>query len=109
MYAQAKKGSRFFIPKRCVPGYYEYNFKYKVDFNDVMDCPICLQPMYMDPDDLGSFSTDALSALEENLIIENSVAKAPCKHMYHWSCFRTWINVKMECPVCRGRLPALLE
>lgn len=106
---QAKKGPRFFVPKRCIPGYHDYNYKYKVDFNDILDCPICLQPMYLNPEDPGSVSEDSLSTLDQNLIIENEVARAPCKHLYHWGCFRTWIDIKLECPVCRSRLPALID
>jgi hypothetical protein len=49
LYGQHVKGPRFFIPRALIPGYFNYNFKYKVDFNDVLDCPICLHPLYLDP------------------------------------------------------------
>ena len=30
----------------------------------------------------------------------------PCEHIFHTSCLEQWMEVKMECPTCRGPLPA---
>lgn len=32
---------------------------------------------------------------------------APCDHLFHRSCLVQWMDVKMECPICRSDLPAL--
>lgn len=32
---------------------------------------------------------------------------APCNHIFHKECLAQWMEVKMECPVCRTDLPAL--
>jgi len=32
---------------------------------------------------------------------------APCNHLYHRQCLVNWMDVKMECPICRTELPAL--
>lgn len=32
---------------------------------------------------------------------------APCDHIFHKECLLQWMDVKMECPVCRTELPAL--
>ena len=32
---------------------------------------------------------------------------APCDHIFHRECLVQWMDVKMECPVCRKELPAL--
>jgi hypothetical protein len=32
---------------------------------------------------------------------------APCNHIFHRECLTQWMDVKMECPVCRTDLPAL--
>jgi hypothetical protein len=32
---------------------------------------------------------------------------APCNHVFHKDCLAQWMDVKMECPVCRTDLPAL--
>jgi hypothetical protein len=32
---------------------------------------------------------------------------APCDHLFHKTCLVQWMEVKMECPICRTELPAL--
>lgn len=32
---------------------------------------------------------------------------APCRHVFHASCLRRWMDTKMECPTCRTPLPLL--
>jgi hypothetical protein len=32
---------------------------------------------------------------------------APCNHLFHRECLAQWMDVKMECPICRTELPAL--
>lgn len=32
---------------------------------------------------------------------------APCDHLFHRSCLVQWMEVKMECPICRSELPSL--
>jgi Ring finger domain len=32
---------------------------------------------------------------------------APCDHIFHKDCLMEWMNVKMECPVCRTELPSI--
>jgi hypothetical protein len=31
----------------------------------------------------------------------------PCAHFFHKECLERWMEVKMECPTCRGVLPPL--
>eukprot|EP00550_Attheya_septentrionalis_P008393 CAMPEP_0198282782 /NCGR_PEP_ID=MMETSP1449-20131203/2534_1 /TAXON_ID=420275 /ORGANISM="Attheya septentrionalis, Strain CCMP2084" /LENGTH=1199 /DNA_ID=CAMNT_0043979177 /DNA_START=504 /DNA_END=4106 /DNA_ORIENTATION=+ len=31
----------------------------------------------------------------------------PCDHLFHRECLEQWMEVKMECPICRTELPAL--
>lgn len=30
----------------------------------------------------------------------------PCNHIFHSECLLRWMDVKMECPMCRSQLPA---
>jgi len=32
---------------------------------------------------------------------------APCDHIFHRHCLEQWMDVKMECPICRCSLPSL--
>ncbi|CAD7930563.1 unnamed protein product [Amoebophrya sp. A25] len=32
---------------------------------------------------------------------------APCNHWFHYHCLEQWMQVKMECPTCRNKLPPL--
>jgi hypothetical protein len=32
---------------------------------------------------------------------------APCDHLFHRDCLVQWMEIKMECPICRTTLPAL--
>lgn len=32
---------------------------------------------------------------------------APCDHIFHRDCLEQWMEVKMECPICRMGLPPL--
>lgn len=32
---------------------------------------------------------------------------APCDHIFHRECLIQWMDVKMECPICRTELPSL--
>ncbi|GAA0163171.1 hypothetical protein LIER_39540 [Lithospermum erythrorhizon] len=29
----------------------------------------------------------------------------PCGHSFHEACLQEWLNIRMECPMCRGPLP----
>ena len=45
----------------------------------------------------------------ENIDIRNrsGYMLAPCDHLFHRDCLVQWMDVKMECPICRTELPAL--
>ena len=32
---------------------------------------------------------------------------APCGHIFHAHCLRRWMDVKLECPTCRAKLPPM--
>lgn len=33
--------------------------------------------------------------------------KTPCGHSYHTPCLKKWMNIRLECPTCRQRIPLL--
>jgi len=42
-----------------------------------------------------------------DIMERNGYMLAPCDHIFHRNCLQEWMDVKMECPTCRGDLPAL--
>lgn len=40
-------------------------------------------------------------------VVRHSYMLAPCDHLFHRDCLIQWMDVKMECPICRTELPAL--
>lgn len=37
----------------------------------------------------------------------NQYALAPCNHLFHRECLLQWMDIKMECPICRITLPTV--
>lgn len=35
------------------------------------------------------------------------VMRTPCNHYFHEKCLKEWMDIKLECPFCRTRLPPL--
>jgi hypothetical protein len=89
--AQDKFGSRFFIPSWMLPPVYNYHRTVPTSVieqaaveNHPLTCAICMSEVSADNG--------------EHMI-------TPCNHVFHEVCLVRWMDQKMECPVCRGRLP----
>lgn len=93
---QDKYGSRFFIPRKFLPERYDYYRHYQNVRNDeevadeedglVNECIIC-------------YNNISLTSGEYMV--------TPCDHLFHKNCLNQWLDIKMECPVCRSVLPAV--
>lgn len=79
-------GSRCFIPRQILPEKYCYYRRFDKDANHVTDCVICMTAI-----DLTHRSNDCMVT--------------PCDHLFHSGCLQRWMDIKMECPTCRGPLP----
>jgi hypothetical protein len=113
--AQNKYGARFMIPERFLPPKFDYE----------RDVPSSMSGGSGDGGGMGGATIVALpsddiesgpSAVEELecVICYDAVEVtmrdymlAPCEHIFHKDCLMKWMDVKMECPVCRGPLPEL--
>lgn len=42
-----------------------------------------------------------------NIMEREEYMLAPCDHLFHKGCLVQWMEVKMECPICRTDLPAI--
>ena len=47
------------------------------------------------------------SQIREKHIIKKTIMKTPCNHRFHIKCLLEWMNLKLECPICRKKLPSL--
>lgn len=107
IFLQMKFGSRFFIPKICLPPIYNYFVDYIVDLNEIIpeydDCVICMLPFYEEPISEPIISTPLMemerSAENHSINDHHSIN--------HISCLTEWMKVKLQCPTCRKKLPSL--
>eukprot|EP00923_Selenidium_pygospionis_P018999 GHVN01033147.1.p1 GENE.GHVN01033147.1~~GHVN01033147.1.p1 ORF type:complete len:660 (-),score=94.42 GHVN01033147.1:1070-3049(-) len=92
MLLQRRYGSRFFVPLSWLPHVYDYHRHVTVadmkgvdsESGGAVDCVICMT-------DVG--------------VSDRGRVVTPCDHMFHGECLQQWMDVKMECPACRGALP----
>lgn len=50
------------------------------------------------------------SICKETINISDNIYKLTCcKNMIHSSCLDEWVKYKMDCPLCRGKLPELIS
>ena len=98
--AQHALGPRCFIPDKYLPEVYDYHRTVEEDVlasagggdeecgeAGGVDCVICM---------------NAVEAREPRRRMVT-----PCNHFFHQECLERWMDVKMECPTCRGALPPL--
>jgi len=107
-------GPRFFLLAIFFPPPHKYLVPIKNIKSSNPDdnlCPICYGDLEVDPQQMGT--TVVADENEDNPAQRPLVAKplkkcmaTPCKHYYHSSCLKQWMNQKMECPTCRAELPA---
>ncbi|KAF4733317.1 hypothetical protein FOZ62_026636, partial [Perkinsus olseni] len=94
MWAQAKFGPRSFVPWICLPHVYNYYRAVPAVHDEELGAPECVICM----NDID---------LSETHDPESRPVITPCDHVFHAGCLEQWMDVKMECPTCRGELPAM--
>ncbi|KAJ1719051.1 hypothetical protein LPJ53_006110 [Coemansia erecta] len=57
------------------------------------ECAICIQ------------NVDVSASVASALFGRPSYMVTPCHHVYHTECLTRWMEMKLECPVCRAPLP----
>ena len=86
---QHYKGPRCCIPRRFRPDKYDYYRRVPmVATGEGEDCAICMMPV-------GGSSDSSPRVV------------TPCDHVFHQDCLKRWMDIKMECPVCRRTVPDL--
>mmetsp|Transcript_71804 Transcript_71804/g.149994 ORF Transcript_71804/g.149994 Transcript_71804/m.149994 type:complete len:647 (+) Transcript_71804:352-2292(+) len=91
--AQHQRGPRFFVPRQLRPTKYDYYRQIPmqpIQGEQENDCAICMMTVGSDNDSGPRVTT-------------------PCDHHFHEDCLKRWIEIKMECPVCRRPVPDIEE
>jgi len=87
LFLQDFLGPRFFIPNSLLPPKYDYRRHFiPRNIEEPIDCVICMSPIEMQHRDY---------------------MVTPCDHVFHAHCLLQWLDHKLECPTCRGTLPAV--
>jgi len=101
--AQDRWGSRFFIPKRLQPDYYDYHRTFQIDPDDYETCAICMIEIVSSTPD---FTVDKEEVIKGNFEdFAMNVLTTPCNHRFCQECLVRWMETKMNCPTCRRALP----
>jgi Ring finger domain len=50
---------------------------------------------------------DDCTICSTSFVVESTVVRLPCSHMYHPNCIDAWLRMHNTCPVCRSILPTL--
>lgn len=105
LYTQDILGSRWFLPKHTIPEEYSYHHAISQEHlmehggsaDHTVDCSICMTkiPVYVE------------ELPETHKVERESYMVTPCDHMFHTPCLESWMNYKLQCPVCRSPLPPL--
>lgn len=90
---------RFLVPKKYRPLHYDY-FRTKeeeLQFEGLDNtCNICMTPL-----NIGKSA--------EQVVNFSKTLHTPCNHRYHQDCLLHWLEIKLECPTCRSKLPVFEE
>jgi len=104
LFLQAKFGSRFFIPSCFLPPKYNYYVKIDVEQETTEEeadaCSICMDSL---TEVIVTSSTNLLEAKPKQV----TIMITPCRHKFHPTCLKQWMEIKLECPFCRAPIPSL--
>lgn len=97
-------GGRWFLPKELFPPAYDYHPIVRppdiesgpISPSESPSCAICYTHLEMYPTGQGP-------------VDRSKYMVTPCGHHFCSSCLQTWMEEKMECPVCRQGLPGLSD
>ena len=84
IHLQNKFGGAFFLPKSYRPQSFNY-FPEQIPIG--IECAICMS---------------LVTEQDEGML-------TPCSHVFHKDCLSRWMEEQLICPICRSRLPPILE
>jgi hypothetical protein len=93
---QDKYGSRFFIPRKFLPERYDYYRYYQnVRSNEEI------------ADEEDGVTNECIICYNNISLAAGEYMVTPCNHLFHKNCLNQWMDIKLECPVCRTELPSV--
>jgi hypothetical protein len=114
---QNKYGGDVVVPFKCRKGYYKYTKNvrdvvraYK-GFNASNQCVICLGTFVNEVDGVRTERTKMkfVDVIKERMFHKQKyIMVTPCAHFFHCECLRSWVQVKMVCPICRKNIPKMV-
>jgi hypothetical protein len=92
---------RFLVPRRYRPMYYEYfrseSEEKSIAVNSENTCLICMTPL------------NVKVKHSEPVVNNAKTMHTPCNHRFHQDCLLHWMQIKMDCPICRAKMPVFEE
>ena len=107
LYVQGMHGGRSLLSGTCLrvllPAKYDYHRPVPREvFDYTPECVICMDPI--EPAAPGPAGVEE-GAARQTARGSAELMLTPCNHLFHTRCLAHWMEHKMECPTCRGRLP----
>lgn len=81
--------------------------KKKHSHHRVIDCSICREVLEIPVIKAGDEATTATSAGVTGAFARRSYMVTPCRHIFHTACLESWMQYRLQCPICREELPPL--
>ncbi|TPX58388.1 hypothetical protein CcCBS67573_g09171 [Chytriomyces confervae] len=97
IYLQDRWGTRALIPEKLYPKRYDYHRATRFEKGSKpqgSECAICFSEIF----------TNNTLGNDRNRDVARYML-TPCDHVFHTDCLERWMDIKLECPVCRESLP----
>jgi transmembrane E3 ubiquitin-protein ligase len=74
------------------------------DRKRVFDCAICMQDIEV-PITPGGTSGSSVAESATSIFGRRTYMVTPCQHIFHSTCLESWMNLRLQCPICREPIP----
>lgn len=106
--SQYKFGPRWFIPKEFLPEKYDYFRPVAVQDDNIIDLEAGCEQGVNRPligGEHAEATTDCCICMESVAIHSRDRMVTPCNHFFHAACLERWLEVRLECALCRSPVP----
>ncbi|TQS36562.1 hypothetical protein Golomagni_02982 [Golovinomyces magnicellulatus] len=69
-----------------------------------VDCAICMQVLEVPIIDTDG---DTIASAVAEILESRFYMVTPCRHIFHSKCLEGWMQFRLQCPICRDKLPPL--